>query len=260
MSLRELQERFQLQLLRGDAALDVPIADRPPLTPVERFAIYRNAYGARLTDALKANYPKLHLVLGDEVFRQAAAGYIAAHPSTTRSIRWFGAQLPDHLARTAPFSAQPALAELARFEWALSECFDAADAPVLSRADLARTAPEDWGALRFIFHPSLRTLSLGWNTVSIWKALDAAPEAAAPLPVKAAEAGTWLLWRQQFQNRFRSIDGAEATALAWAMDGASFAQVCEQLARLLPEDQVPMTAATLLANWADSGLLSAYPP
>lgn len=255
MSLRELQERFQLQLLRGDAILDTLIADRPPLKPAERFAIYRNAYGARLTDALKANYPKLRLVLGDELFRQAAAGYIAAHPSTTRSIRWFGAQLADHLARTAPFSAQPALAELARFEWSLSECFDAADAPALSREDLTRAAPQDWGRLRFTFQPSLRTLSLGWNVVEIWKALDVAPEATAPLPLKAAAAGTWLLWRQQFQNRFRSVSDAEATALAWAIDGASFADICERLLPLMPQEQVPVTAATLLANWADSGLL-----
>mgnify|MGYP001195826359 CR=1 FL=1 len=256
MSLRGLQERFQSDVLGNGESLCPLIADRAPLAPAERLSIYSNAYRARLAEALRDTYPKLRLALGDEAFEECAAGFIAAHPSSNRSIRWFGAQIGEYLSRTPPFSDQPVLSELARFEWTLGECFDAADAPVLSREDLARTAPQDWGSLRFAFHPSLRTLSLAWNAVEIWKALDAAPEAPAPSPARSPSHRTWLLWRQEFQNRFRSIDGAEATALAWAMDGASFGEVCEQLERLLLREQVPMMAATLLANWADAGLLS----
>ncbi|MFO1468790.1 MAG: putative DNA-binding domain-containing protein [Steroidobacteraceae bacterium] len=142
--------------------------------------------GARLTDALKANFPKLHLALGDEAFAGAAAGYIAAHPSLTRSIRWYGQRLPEHLARTPPWSAQPVLAELARFEWALTEVFDAADATAIGREALAGVEHAEWGALRFVFHPALRTVSLAWNAVAVWKALDAAPHAAAPSPRRRA--------------------------------------------------------------------------
>lgn len=255
MSLRELQERFQSHLLGDDPALLADIAERGTLRATERLAIYRHAYGARLTDALKANFPKLHLALGDEAFAGAAAGYIAAHPSLTRSIRWYGQRLPEHLARTPPWSAQPVLAELARFEWALTEVFDAADATAIGREALAGVEHAEWGALRFVFHPALRTVSLAWNAVAVWKALDAAPHAAAPSPTSAGGDETWLLWRQQYQNRFRCIGTAEATALAWAMDGASFAQVCEALTRVMPEAEVPRAAAGYLAAWLDGGLL-----
>lgn len=255
MSLRELQERFQHGVLGAEESLQALIADRARLSPAERLSIYRNAYGARLADALKAAYPKLLLALGDEAFAECAAGYIAAHPSRSRSIRWYGAQLAEHLSRSSPFSGQPVLSELARFEWALGECFDAADAPVFTRADLARKAPADWGALRFAFHPSLRTLSLEWNSVTIWKALDEAPEAPAPSPARSPVITTWLLWRQEFQTRFRSMDDTEGLALAWATDGASFAQICEQLAHRFPGQEVPIRAATLLAHWTDAGLI-----
>ncbi len=271
MSLRELQERFQSHLLGADPALLADIAERGTLggtpsgtlggTPggtlraAERLAIYRHAYGARLTDALRANFPKLHLALGDEAFAGAAAGYIAAHPSLTRSIRWYGQRLPEHLARTPPWSAQPILAELARFEWALTEVFDAADATAIGREALAGVEHTEWGALRFVFHPALRTVSLAWNAVAVWKALDVAPQAAAPSPTSSGGEQTWLLWREQYQNRFRCISAAEATALAWAMDGASFAQVCEALTRVMPEAEVPRAAAGFLAAWLDGGLL-----
>lgn len=256
MALHELQVRFQNDVLGAGASLCPLVADRPPLTSGERLSIYRHAYRARLAEALKETYPKLRLALGDEAFAECATGYLAAHPSGSRSIRWFGGQLAAHLGRTAPFSAQPVLAELARFEWTLGQCFDAADAPAFTRADLLRTPPDAWGALRFAFHPSLRTLQLAWNAVAIWKALDVAPEAAAPSPVKLPAIGTWLVWRQAFQNRFRPVDETEGLALAWALDGASFGEICDQLDQQLPGDQVPMTAATLLASWADGGLLS----
>ncbi len=253
MPLHRLQQDLQAHLLNGSVEILPHIAQAPPLSPQSRLAIYRNAYVSRLTEALRSSFGKLHQVLGDEVFAAAAAAFIAERPSRTRSIRWFGHHLADFLARTAPYEAQPIVAELARVEWALTEVFDAGDASSLRREDLLQTAPQHWGELTFTFHPSVRTLSLAWNTTAVWQSLDAG--LTAPAPQKSAAAVTWLLWRQNLQNHFRSVDAVEATALAWAMDGAPFAQVCEQLRHLLAEEQIPMQAAALVAAWADSGIL-----
>ncbi len=254
MALRELQQRFQARLLGLDDAADADVAATPPLTPARRLGIYREAYGARLNEALKANFGKLHLVLGDDDFATLAAGYIAAHPSTQRSIRWFGHRLPAYLQAMLPYAEQPALAELAHFEWQLSECFDAADAVPLTRAALSQWEPSRWGELRLACHPAVRTLNLRWNVVEVWKALDANTDVPAPRRLQAEV--TWLLWREDHQNRFRSVDAAEAAALACAMHGASFAQMCEQLATILPEERVPLVAATLLGQWLDAGVLT----
>jgi hypothetical protein len=131
--------------------------------------------------------------------------------------------------------------------------FDARDMPSRGREIFQQMPPERWGELRFAFHPSLRTLSLHWNTIAVWQALDQG--AAAPAPQASPDAVTWLLWRHELQNCFRSIDDAEAMALTGAMDGLPFAQICERLREVVEEDQIPLRAAALLAAWADSGIL-----
>jgi hypothetical protein len=145
------------------------------------------------------------------------------------------------------------LCELARFEWALAEVFDAADAPTLPRAAIARVDPSLWGNLRLKFHASVRTVNFDWNPIAVWQAIDAAEQ--VPAPEKSARGVTWLLWRHDLKNYFRSMDPVEQTALAWAMDGASFSIICDELRHRLPEEEIPLRAASLVAVWADSGIL-----
>src|SRR5207248_2299216 len=74
------------------------------------------------------------------------------------------------------YAAAPVLAELARWEWTMTDVFDAADATALTHAELARVSPEQWAGLRFTWHPSLRRLALSWNAPQIWQALTADAE------------------------------------------------------------------------------------
>lgn len=255
MSLRDLQTQMQAQVMAGANASPAYVTNAPPLSPAARLGIYQTAYVSRLTGALRTNFVKLHLVLGDDVFDAAAADFIAAHPSTTRSIRWFGSQFSAFLQSRAPYDAQPILAELARFEWTLSEVFDAGDRLARGRELFLQTPPERWGELSFTFHPTMRILSLHWNTVALWQALDQGAD--APAPQKSPDAVHWLLWRHELRNLFRSIDNAEFEALTTAMAGLTFAQICERLKEVIDEEQIPLRAAGLLASWADSGILVA---
>ena len=86
-----------------------------------------------------------------------------AHPSVHRSIRWYGGELADFLARSPPYEEQPILAEVALLEWTLAEVFERADAGPVARGDYPLLIPA-WAALGFEFHPSLRRLELCWNT------------------------------------------------------------------------------------------------
>jgi hypothetical protein len=49
----------------------------------------------------------------------------------------------------------------------------------------------------------------------------------------------------------------ESAALDAALRGRSFAMICEDLSDLLPVDEIPAAAATLLGNWADNGIIAA---
>jgi len=260
--LRALQHRFQAHLLDGPraaaggavAGIIESIVDAPPLPATARLDIYAHAYRARLRDALQDTYPTLHQILGDEVFADLARGFIERHPSVHRSIRWYGREVADHLGREAPYADQPALAEIARFEWILSEAFDAADAAVLDRTALQRIDPADWAELRFDFHPSLRRLPLEWNSVAIWQAIHR--EQSPPEPARGDRPVPWIVWRQGFKNFFRSLDGAESAALDVALSGAAFGEICETLGAWLPAEEVPLRAAMLIGGWTESGLLA----
>jgi hypothetical protein len=253
MQLRELQQEFQHDLLGEDSSISAAIVDAPPLPADARLAIYRNAYRVRLIDALDEAYSSLHKLLGDETFLALGEMFIAAHPSVHRSIRWYGRELAGFLSETPPFSAQPILAEVAQFEWTLTEVFDAPDAAALDRAALKTIDPDAWAGLRFRFHPSLRRMELAWNTVPVWRAVSADEE--PPQPDFAPQHVPWLLWRQNLQNYFRSLDPTEDAALQAAQGGDTFAEICAAIGRWLPPEETPLRAATLVGTWADSGII-----
>lgn len=252
--LTQLQADFQAYLL-GDGQpgpFHACIVDDPKVGAVRRLGIYYDAYRLRLIGVLASGYPKLQALLGDELFDRVARTYIAAHPSRYRNVRWYGDAMRAHLAETLP--QHPIAAELAGFEWALSLAFDAPDAPLLQVQDLAAIAPEDWGGLRFELQPALQMLRLDWNTVAVWKALDA--EQAPPAPQRNPTPETWLVWRRELNAHFRSLDPREETALRQALDGVCFADICAGLNDDLPQQESAMQAANYLAAWLQEGMLS----
>jgi hypothetical protein len=254
MELRRLQREMQNELLGGESVIEGHIADTPPLTTEARLGIYRHAYVTRLIEALREYYPVLHQILGDEDFEALGTTFVRAHPSVHRSIRWYGREVAAFLREEPPFAEQPILAEIATFEWELAESFDSADAGVLDRAALAGVEPAEWADLTFRFHPSVRRLAFEWNTVAVWKALSA--EQAPPAPERSADTVEWLIWRRNLENYFRSLDSVGVTALDAALERGNFAQVCAALAQRLPDEEVPLRAASLIATWLDNGLLT----
>jgi hypothetical protein len=252
-ALRELQHDMQRHLLGGKSGVTAAIVDAPPLKAEDRLAIYRNAYQVRLIDALHDTYPILHGLLGDETWLALGTAYVAAHPSVFRSIRWYGREVADFLAQYPPFDLTPILSEVALLEWTLAEVFDANDAELVQRAELAALDPAAWGDLKFEFHPSLRRLNFSWNTAAVWKAMSR--DETPPGPELGVEPVPWLLWRQNLQNYFRSMSGVESAALDSALRGRSFSDICEDLSARLPEEDVPAAAAGLLGTWADSGII-----
>jgi hypothetical protein len=254
VALNELQRSMQRHLLGETSEVIADIVDAPPLPAADRLAIYRNAYQVRLIDAMNDTYPVVHELLGDEMWVALGEAYVAANPSPYRSIRWYGGTLPDFLAHASPFSDAPILSEVASLEWTLAEVFDARDAEALTRAALSAIEPQQWSALRFEFHPSLRRLEFCWNTAAVWKAMSR--QEPPPTPERADAPAPWVLWRQNLQNYFRSMTAAESAALDAALRGLSFGEICEDLAAVLPQDEIPAAAAGLLGTWADSGIIT----
>jgi hypothetical protein len=246
----------------GTLLADDPRGGAPQL------AVYRHAYRARLTEALAANFEILARAMGDEAFAALADAYITAHPSTHPSIRWFGHRLADFMAAAAEAEAEaddglvphPAFVDLARMDWALRGAFDAADAPVAGREALAGRAPQAFGALRPVAHPSVQQVRLDWAIEAAWRTLrehdpDSGTEPELPAPEEQPH--TLLVWRRGLETVWRSAEPAEAALLQGLAAGESFGELCERAAAI--EDDVmdaAQRAASALAQWLDDGLIS----
>ena len=248
--LAQLQADFQAYLL--DDARNTAfkaIVDDQKVGATKRLKIYHDAYRLRIIEALANAYPMLQAYLGDELFENTARSYLTKTPSVYPNLRWYGAQMAEHLQNTLP--KYPIAAELAQFEWALGLAFDAEDTPILSIQDLAQIPPENWGDLRFKFQSSTQILALNYNVVAVWQALNV--EKIPPKPIK--QSTHWLIWRQDLTSKFRSLDETELQALQMALAGNSFSDICETLFATL-DDAATNQAAQYLAGWLEAGLIS----
>jgi len=253
--LPEIQTDFQRYLLSGNAAIEAHVVGTERVPIATRLAIYGDGYRARLAEALQVNFPVLSELLGEVDFETLATAYIRTHDSPFFSIRYYGNALSEFLTSEPGYSGAPVLAELARWEWAMTEVFDASDADPIAVSDLAQVAPENWAELRFEWHPSMRRLALSWNAPQIWKAVS--DETEVPEVVFSPEPVEWLLWRYELRTFFRSFHPGETVALTAAREGQSFGEICALLSEEFGEADAPAKAAGFLRDWVESGLLIA---
>lgn len=253
--LRDIQFDFQRHVLAGHAAIAGHIVSTDSLAGDRRLEVYSNAYRARLIEALGTDYEVLNACVGDEGFDIMCRAYIDAHPSTYYNLRWFGQHFPAFL--RSQYAEN--LGELAEFEWALASAFDAADAAVSDEEVIKTIVTEDWPGLRIRLHPSVDWLPLQWNTLALWKAVK--NDLAIPAPERIAEQVDCLIWRDGLATRFRSLEPGEKIALDTIASGATFADLCERLAKSsdAEEDVVALTAR-FMRTWLTSGLVSELVP
>lgn len=250
--LSQLQFDLQQHLLTGDARIASSIVATAKVSIQSRLNVYRNAYQSRLVEALASNFPCLQAHLGD-AFEVIARNYIDMHPSTYRSIRWFGDGFSGFL-RDYCDASYDYLAELAEFEWNMTLAFDASDVPPLQLGDMAKLAVGSWGDMTLKMHPTVWRMNFLWNVTAIWEAImnDSPPIAA----LKNDEPMAWVLWRQNYMNRFYRLAPDEIFALDGLSKGATFGEICEGLCQWHDENKVGPHAAALLKGWIEAGLIA----
>jgi hypothetical protein len=275
MTLAELQRRF-FELITGAegvakelAARGVPAQEAEAAagalavgdaraSAVERLDVYANMYFFRILDALRADYPKLLAVVGDDAFHDLATGYLLAHPSRHPSLRFVGAAMPAFVAQHGLARDRPWLAELAALEWARVDVFDRPDAAPLAREALAAVAPDDFASIALAPVPAFALVPVSWNVEQLWREIeDGAADAGTPAPA----GHTLVVWRRGVTVHHRAADGDEALALAQLADGTTFGALCATLAeRLGADDAAAARAVQLLVGWLADELLAAGPP
>jgi len=251
-TLFERQQQMMNYLLQGKKTIKDHIVQQGAITVDTRLHIYRNAYQLRLRETIDTDHPVIGVYIGDELFDQMVQQYVISYPSHYRSLRHFCDELPSFLGDRKPFSEHPQIAELARFERLLLTVFDASDAPVIGLSELSGMSAPDWPNMKIQFHPSVRMFESPWNVVSVWQAIKDDLPPPSSLPSREA----CLLWRnRQRMTEFVHLNSAELCMYREFQQGSSFAQVCEALLSVVPDDELSACAVNILSKWAQHGLI-----
>lgn len=219
------------------------------LTPLERVEIYTRQYPARMHDALAEDFPFLQKLMGDDAFWRLVTSYARAHPSAHHDLGRFGRELVPFLRARRRRLPRPDLPDLASLEWTRAQCFLAADAEPLGRDGLAGHAPEAFPALVLELIPGLTVLSLAYDALPLWQALDGGKR--APKPRRGARFA--VVWRKGYLVFHAGVDALEAEALRRAQAGAVLAEV---MAPWAEHAKGPQAAFKALASWLGEGMIS----
>ena len=148
---------FEATLLPPDAPVPAQLR---PLLDQPGFAVYRNTVLKGCVDALQANYPAVHALVGDDWFRAVAARYVRAYPPQDSRMLVYGNAfadfLRDFLRDVATGDDLPYLPGVARLDRLWSEAHSAADAPVLGAAAVTALPLEALGEMVLVPHPAAR--------------------------------------------------------------------------------------------------------
>ena len=147
---------FQRQFV---AAIDAPATGA--------VAVYRNTVVHGAVEALRANYPVVEQIIGDEMFEGLAVEYSSANPPRSPVLALYGDEFADWLVQQSWVAGIPYLPDVARVERLHVECLMAADGEPLLAGD-ARDL--ELSGLRLKLHPAVRFNWLLTPAMSIWLA------------------------------------------------------------------------------------------
>jgi len=257
-ALAQLQGDFARWLLEREAPAETPrLLGDARASAAERLHVYRYAYMSRLVGVLRDDYPALERALGRAALDPLAAAYLRANPSQHFSLRHLGARFPaflaQHEAARETRERAPWAPDLARFELAVTDAFDAADARPLLRSDLAHLAPEAWAELALALTPGAQLLELAWPARAVRAAYDAEQPLATEAIAPARE--SVLVWRKSERVLHRACDAEEFALLTRAASGVRFGELCALAAQARSDEAGAAFAASLLATWVEAELL-----
>jgi hypothetical protein len=221
------------------------------------------SHGLALAErALRAAYPVIAQLMGDENFAALAQHFWRQHPPICGDMAQWGDGLAKFLAAASQLAPEPFLADVARVEWALHRASFAADAsPDLPSFALLSAEPPAMPSLQLC--PGVWLLDSAFPVVSLIHAHRLPAEDQKPALAHAVallDRGTGekaLVWREGFKPRLRHVSAAEHALLAALQMGHLLEAALTQAGHT--EDQFSEVAfdfADWLAHSVKSGLVT----
>ncbi|WP_454673714.1 HvfC/BufC N-terminal domain-containing protein [Achromobacter pestifer] len=222
--LTECLEEFASALLDPDRAIPEGLVGPDGEPSARRFGVYRNNVFVGLTGALRAGFPRVVRLVGDEFFAAMARVFAAASPPDSPVLLHYGAKFPEFIASFPPAESLPYLADVARVERAATEAYHEQEATPLAPSALASVPPEQTPWLRFKLHPSVRLVRSPFPVFTIWR-MNAAD--GTPAPVGLSEAQDAMVLRPDAEVHVHRVLPASHDFVAALGRGLTLSQALE---------------------------------
>lgn len=217
---------------------------------------YRANGHALAERSLRATYPVMAELLGDENLAPLARELWHQHPPTRGDLAQWGDALPGFLQRHEQLTDLPYLADVAHLEWALHRAAGEPDAG-LDTASFARLSSEDPQHLALRLAPGTSVFTSRWPVASLVAAHRPGEGDGQPSLQEAAErlrdgvGESAVVWRRGLRPCMRACTRAEATLLRATLRGDSLPDALNAIAT--QGDDIDL--ATWLAEAVQQGLL-----
>jgi hypothetical protein len=203
-------------------------------------AVYRNTVIRGSVEALRANYPVVEQIVGEDMFRSVAVDFASTCPPRTPVLALYGGEFADWLGHQAWIEDLPYLADVARIERLRVESLFAADAD--ATFEISRRSDP---SAKVRLHPSARFAWLTAPAMSIWLAHQQ-PIARVIAPEWKAE-GALFVRPTPFLMHAPRIGRAAHRLLCGIRLGETVPAAIAAANRLYPEEN-PDAVFTSLAN------------
>jgi hypothetical protein len=220
-----LRQQMLLRALWGDARPGVVtgwLRDAEPRATRGLQAYGANA-GALAERALKAAFPTVAQLVGDESFAGLARAFWRAEPPLQGDIAQWGAGLPAFIGAAPQLAEEPYLADVARLDCAVHCAEQSSDrlAPPTGLECLADTEPT---RLRLRLLPGTALVSSAHPVSTIWHAHRSdAPDRVDPVREAFARGGGEhaLVWRDGYKAQVTALPEAAGRFTQAVVDGLS---------------------------------------
>jgi hypothetical protein len=231
------QSEFAEALKTGDVAGLSDYLEDP--TQLSRFAVYRNNVVRASIDVLKAAYPSVLRLVGENFFATMARAYWEVNPPKVPSLTFYGGGFADHIAAYSPADALVYLPDVARLDRAWLEAHHAIDEAVLAPDQIGAMHPQDLPRLALSLVQSASLQTSDWPAYAIWRTnrYDAEPRNIDLV----STADACLIWRSRGEVQHHGLTPGSAAFFAHLMGGATLETASEAGGRTEP-DFVPAAA------------------
>ena len=224
MKLTQQQQHFADLMLGATDAADVFTDSK--LSVAAGLDVYRNNLKLAWRNALKATFPVLTQLIGDDGMALLARDYLKQYPSVSGDLNHLGVHLAGFVADYAPLAEYVYLSDVAALEWVMHLAHYAADHTPLSVADLMAHGADEWLAAKVEFAPSAFLLHTQTAAATIWQAHQTDADLQN---IAVSQVEYMLVSRPIWRIELLVLAAADYAFLKQLRGGATFEQAFEYL-------------------------------